>query len=113
MANRFGEHVRHLRQLARLSQEQLAESLGVGQQTVSRWENGTATPRRATLPLLANLLGVSPAALLDDLGYLSGDQPADQAWASTLSEIPEQQLWELADDLWHEITRRYRPQPKG
>jgi len=37
----FGEKIHHLRKMAGLSQEQLAEKLGVSRQAISRWEMGT------------------------------------------------------------------------
>ncbi len=40
----LAERIFTLRRKAGLSQEQLAELLGVSRQAVSRWENGSATP---------------------------------------------------------------------
>ena len=45
--------VRALRDHMGTSQSQFAETLGVRQQTVSEWENGTYTPRRAMSKLLS------------------------------------------------------------
>ncbi len=45
-----------------LTQEQMAEEIGVRQQTVSEWETGAYAPRGASLTvlaLLADRLGVS------------------------------------------------------
>lgn len=38
---------RHLRERAGLSQEQLAQALGVGRTAVTRWETGAREPRPA------------------------------------------------------------------
>lgn len=40
----FGERLYQLRKEKNLSQEDLAERLGVSRQSISRWENGSATP---------------------------------------------------------------------
>lgn len=45
--------VRSLRQHMDLSQDELAQELGVRQQTVSEWELGAYTPRGASLRVLS------------------------------------------------------------
>lgn len=54
----FGARVRYFRNMARLSQEQLAEKLGCEVTTVSYIENGKNNISFAKLPLLCNALGV-------------------------------------------------------
>ena len=39
---RFGENLYNLRKKQKISQEKLAEKIGVSRQSVSKWENGTA-----------------------------------------------------------------------
>lgn len=41
---RFGENLYNLRKKQKISQEKLAEKIGVSRQSVSKWENGTAYP---------------------------------------------------------------------
>ena len=55
-----------LRKRSGLSQEALAEKLGVSRQTVSRWELGTAQPELGSLLPLCRLFGVPAEVLLDD-----------------------------------------------
>ena len=66
----LGKKIRQLRFKAGLTQEQLAEKLGVGAQSVSKWENAVAMPDITTLPLLAEIFGVS----IDDLFDLTTEQ---------------------------------------
>ena len=40
----FGENLYNLRKKQKMSQEKLAEKVGVSRQSVSKWENGTAYP---------------------------------------------------------------------
>jgi DNA-binding XRE family transcriptional regulator len=47
-----GELVKVVRQHAGLSQAEMAEELGVRQQTISEWETGSYTPKRAMSKLL-------------------------------------------------------------
>ena len=47
-----------------MTQEFVAESLGVSRQAVSKWESGTADPSTSNLLALAKLFGVSAEELL-------------------------------------------------
>ena len=47
-----------------MTQEFVAESLGVSRQAVSKWENGGADPSTSNLLALARLFGVSAEELL-------------------------------------------------
>ena len=47
-----------------MTQEFVAERLGVSRQAVSKWENGTSDPSTSNLLALAKLYGVSPEELL-------------------------------------------------
>ena len=62
----FGEKLTRLRKREGLSQEALAEKLGVSRQAVSRWEQGTALPDAAKLLPCAKLFSVNVEWLLDD-----------------------------------------------
>ena len=68
----MAERLAKRRRRAGLSQEALAERLGVSRQAVSKWERSESSPDTDILIALANLYGVS----LYDLLYA---EPADQA----------------------------------
>ena len=59
----IGENIRALRLQKGLTQEQVAQTLGVTYQAVSKWETGANTPDIALLPALAELFGVTIDAL--------------------------------------------------
>lgn len=63
----LGERLRENRARCRMSQEFVAEAVGVSRQTVSKWENGTSDPSTANLIALAKLYGVSAEGLLKEL----------------------------------------------
>ena len=62
----FGEKLTRLRKREGLSQEALAERLGVSRQAVSRWEQSAALPDAAKLLPCAKLFSVNVEWLLDD-----------------------------------------------
>ena len=47
-----------------MTQEFVAETLGVSRQSVSKWENGSSDPNTSNLIALAKLYRVSPEELL-------------------------------------------------
>lgn len=60
----LGENIRRLRRARDLTQEQLADRLGVTYQSVSRWEVGSAYPDIELLPAIADIFSVSVDELL-------------------------------------------------
>lgn len=62
----FSEKLLELRRQAGLSQEELADRLGVTRQSVSKWEGGTATPELSKLVTLSELFSVSVDYLVKD-----------------------------------------------
>lgn len=56
--------IRAARLAAGMTQQQLADALGVAQQSVTRWETGEREPRVSTLKRIAAVLGCDVTALL-------------------------------------------------
>ena len=59
----LNENLLTLRKLHKLSQEEVAEKIGVSKQAVAKWENGETAPDIYNCKALADLFDVS----LDDL----------------------------------------------
>jgi transcriptional regulator with XRE-family HTH domain len=62
---KLGEKIRTLRKQRGLSQEVLAEHLGVSFQAISKWENGSTMPDVMLIPAIASFFGVSTDELFD------------------------------------------------
>ena len=60
----LGQRIAMLRRQKELTQEALAEALGVSPQAVSKWENDASCPDIMLLPQLAKMLDVTVDALL-------------------------------------------------
>ena len=63
----LGEILKEHRVRCKMTQEFVAESLGVSRQAVSKWENGISDPSTSNLFALANLFGISVEELLKDI----------------------------------------------
>ena len=72
MPDNIGERLRKLRKKAGLTQEQLAEMVGVNHNAIYRWENGIDIPKTQNIKALAKALGVSEQDLLHDPPEHSG-----------------------------------------
>ncbi len=57
-------NIKKAREKAGLTQQELADKLGVGQSAVAMWESQKALPRTDRLPVLAKILKCSVSALL-------------------------------------------------
>ncbi len=114
----IGPTIRDRRRALDMTQEQLAERLGVTCQSVSRWENGTTYPDIEFLPLLADLFGIT----LDELmGHTQSakEQRLSRLWdegeaiedpearfehlARMKAEFPEQ--WSVVKEMLNLIAR--------
>ncbi len=62
---KIGEKIKSLRKQKNISQEVLAQYLGVSFQAVSKWENETTMPDITLVPAIASFFGVSTDELFD------------------------------------------------
>ncbi len=63
---KFSDKIYYCRKKAGLSQEELAERLGVTRQSVSKWECGAALPELDKLAVLVSTFGVTADWLISD-----------------------------------------------
>lgn len=95
-----------------MTQGALAAALGVGQQTVSKWETGATIPRPRVLRAVADHLDVSVSTLLVLAGYLdrppagSGSPPLPQELDELQREDPE--AYELVLEMARTALARVR-----
>ena len=68
MDNSVGKRIETLRKSKKISQEDLAEKVGVSRTTIYKWESGTAKPNFAKLQALA-------CALETTVSFLAGETP--------------------------------------
>ena len=96
----FGEKLTRLRKREGLSQEALAERLGVSRQAVSRWEQGTALPDAAKLLPCAKLFSVNVEWLLDEArGWEDQAQSAEPAQETETRAAHGDRPWYIAGGI--------------
>ena len=62
---KMGKFISELRKEKNLTQEQLAEKMGVTDKSISRWENGKTMPDLSMITILAEELNVEVSELLN------------------------------------------------
>ena len=65
VAKSLGEAFKIISIRCQMTQEFVAETLGVSRQSVSKWENGSSDPNTSNLIALAKLYKISPEELLE------------------------------------------------
>lgn len=122
---KFSEKILYCRKKAGLSQEALAEKLGISRQAVSKWETGEADPEMSKLRQLSEIFEVSADWLLSDspppadtpesgqtasggtqssadyhYGYDAGAHNGTNPGTGTGSAAPKQGRRQSFDDAW-------------
>ncbi|OBR66900.1 hypothetical protein A7K91_16860 [Paenibacillus oryzae] len=91
-----GQNIKKLRDERNLTQQQLADSLGVSFQAVSKWERGTTVPDVAALPEIADYFGIT----IDELfkpGMTPYRNKAERLISKYESDITNSEAFELAN----------------
>ncbi len=100
----LGKKIKQYRFKAGLTQEQLAEKLGIGPQSVSKWENSVAMPDITALPLLAEIFGIS----IDDLFDLTTEQRLNRIEnrMDAEDELPQDIFWDYEEFLKSQLNSK-------
>jgi transcriptional regulator with XRE-family HTH domain len=107
----FDQTVSVRRLALRFTQKELAERMAVSQQTVSRWESGTAIPDPEKVIALAEVLDLETESLLVYAGYLPKADRSPywqrfEAMYEGITQLSDKELVLLLDRAWQEHRRR-------
>jgi transcriptional regulator with XRE-family HTH domain len=69
----LGEKIKDLRKAASITQEELAEKIGVSRQAVTKWESDVGMPDVENLKIIATLFNITVDELLDYKKEILGD----------------------------------------
>ncbi len=114
----FDRTLRTRREELGLGQAELADRVGVTQQTISRWENGEVVPPPKRLAKVAQALGLDLDRVLAYGGYL----PDATDWPSwhvlnlcyeQMSNLSEEELLMLVERALQEIRKRIVSDQRG
>lgn len=81
----LGENIAKLRKQKNITQENLAEMIGISAQSVSKWENNVSMPDIALLPIISDIFSVS----IDTLFGCGSDAPisAEKVTSTVMDSI--------------------------
>ena len=87
----FGEKLRNHRKSLKMSQEEVADKIGISPQAVSKWENGDCLPDCYNLKLLSEIYKISLDVLLETETSKSIDQVS-----SKIEQLADEFIWTQA-----------------
>lgn len=114
-----GERISELMRLKRLTQQEVADQVGVARQSISLWQKDQTTPSGRNLEKLANVLGTTSSYLLfgdkgsnikafddedtppDDVVVIHEYQLVFGAASAGREPSPEWEIVEGGDDYWY------------
>lgn len=106
----LGKAVRELRMQSGVTQEDLANHLGVSMQAISRWENGVCYPDLEFVPALAAYFGVSTDHLLcvDLTASKEAEEQAVAQWKLAFKNGRIEEALEIAEKALRAMPTNYR-----
>ena len=96
----FGRRMRAARQRANLTQQDVADRMGVAWRQAQKWDSGNVLPRANRIPQIAEILGV-------DVAYLQ--EPVDEHTVDRTARLVQENAvalrttLSLLDELLHEV----------
>ncbi|MGN0353330.1 MAG: helix-turn-helix domain-containing protein [Roseburia sp.] len=100
-----GEIIRELRKSKNITQEKLAEILGISSAAVSKWESGSTYPDIQTLPILARYFHVSIDFLMGFSNTIS--QEEREQICQEVTDLIKVSSYDKALALWDYYVRQY------
>ena len=95
----IGERITELRMGRKLSQNQLAKSMDVSRQAVSKWENGQSTPDAAKMIKLAELLDTDLEYLTTGRVVVPSRPPIVLETVKTVEEVVEKPVVQVVEKI--------------
>ncbi|MBQ2726231.1 MAG: helix-turn-helix domain-containing protein [Clostridia bacterium] len=113
---KLNEKIYTCRKKAGMSQEALAEKLGVSRQAISKWELGTALPELDNLRALSRLFGVTSDWLLnddEDDTENDGEPPKEESETDPVDEALKSSRMAQDSPQWGKADPEFDTNPDG
>ena len=98
---KVADRIQNLRKIKGISQEQLAEAIGVSRQAVSKWESEQSTPDLEKIVLMSNFFDVTTDYLL------KGIEPTNEINHMTVGDVIDNKILTGANGKRMKIILRY------
>lgn len=108
MNKNIGSNIKGLRQRANMTQNMLAEKLGVSFQSVSRWETGATLPDITLLPNIASVFDVTIDSLFG-INTNEADKRIEEFYDCRRKGYTHKQLIEKAREICREFPKEREP----
>ena len=95
----FGNRIKSLRLSRSMTQEQLAQKLGVSAQAVSKWENGQAIPDSAKMIRLSEVLNTDLEYLTTGRNVVPSRPPVVVESVKTVEKIVEKPVVQVVEKI--------------
>ena len=82
----LSEKIKELRLEREMTQEELADRIGVARWSVTQYENGNRIPRKSTVKKIAAVFGISPEILSNDESELHTDDEIIERYGVSIKE---------------------------
>ncbi len=105
MKDIFAQRIKYYRRKEDLTQEELANKIGISPQSVSKWERGEGFPDVSLLPIIANYFGISIDELLGN-DKLSMHQDIMELH-DKLGKVEKEEVVELAIEYLRKYPRNH------
>ena len=88
MSNRFSENLKKIRKENNLSQEQLADELGVSRQAISKWESAVSYPEMDKIIALCDKFDLNIDDLLHkDIREVKGEEESRKRISNSIDDF--------------------------
>lgn len=104
----LGENIVRLRTEKRLTQEDLADLLGVSRQSVSKWESDASTPELDKLIRLSEVFDITVDKLVKEENITEEETPAGEVESRAAEEMPPQRVDPTLSAQRAEVTKGNR-----
>lgn len=101
----IGDRIANLRKERGMTQEQLAQELGISAPAVSKWETDTSYPDITLLCPLARVLGTNVDTLLEYEETLSGEKINE--YTEQIIRVKQEEGIEKAEEALYKLLRQY------